>query len=61
MGSEYELTAHDEILVHLYSRPKGRRDRDADIEVARGEGKITLWLTSADYRAWNKPGIELNV
>jgi hypothetical protein len=61
VGSEYELTAGDEVLVHVYGRSMGLEHNDADIEVARSEGRITLWITSADYQAWNKAGVELNV
>jgi hypothetical protein len=57
LGSEHELVRGDELLIHVF----GRSDRveDADVEVASGDGRITIWITSARYRVWNKAGAEL--
>jgi hypothetical protein len=51
------LVSGDELLIYVF----GRSDRaeDADVEVARGDGRITIWITSAQYRVWNKVGAEL--
>jgi len=57
LATEHELVSGDELLIHVF----GRSDRaeDADVEVARGDGRITIWITSAQYRVWNKVGAEL--
>ena len=58
VGSEYELSAEDEVLVHVYER--SNRPEDADVEVIHAPGMIQLWLPDT-YRAWNKAGAELSV
>jgi len=57
LGTEHELVSGDELLIHVF----GRSDRveDADVEVARGDRRITIWITPAQYRVWNKAGAEL--
>jgi hypothetical protein len=58
VGSEYELSANGEVLVHVYERSS--RPEDADVEVTHEPGTIQLWLPDK-YRAWNKTGVELRV
>jgi hypothetical protein len=57
MGSGYDLSADDEVVVHVY----GRAGPDAvDVEVMHEPETILLWL-GGEYRAWNKAGAELSV
>jgi protein involved in polysaccharide export with SLBB domain len=56
VGSEYELVAGDALLIHVYGR--STREEDADVEVIRSDGRLTLWIASTDYRVWDKAGTE---
>jgi hypothetical protein len=55
-GTGYDLSAGDEVLVHVY----GVGDDHADVEVMHELGTILLFLPF-EYRAWNKAGVELRV
>ena len=55
MGTEYDLTVRDHVLVHVY----GHAD-ESDIDVMHEPGAIFLFIPS-EYRAWNKAGTELRV
>jgi hypothetical protein len=59
VGSEYVLTADDEVLIHLF-RPSDR-DENQDVEIVSQPGRIQFWTAGDDYRAWNKAGDELSV
>lgn len=59
MGSEYALSAEDEVLVHVFGR--STRPEDADVEVTQERDTILLWLPTTKVRAWNKAGTELRV
>jgi hypothetical protein len=58
LGTWYDLSDDDEVLVHGYGR--STRSEDADVEVIHTAEKVELWL-AVEYRAWNKAGIELPV
>ena len=56
MGTGYDLSGGDEVLVHVY----GAGDDHADVHVMHELATILLFLPF-EYRAWNKAGVELSV
>jgi hypothetical protein len=53
IGSDYELTPEDAVLIHVYGR--ATRPEDADVEVHHGVDSMSVWLPD-EYCAWNKAG-----
>jgi hypothetical protein len=58
-GGEYDLPAGRHLIVHIYGRSVGPDDKEADVEIERTPGRLTLWIASADYRIWDDAGTEI--
>jgi hypothetical protein len=53
---EYIRALADEVLVHV--KGLSTRPEDADVEIERSPGTITLWLSN-EFSAWSKAGKQL--
>jgi hypothetical protein len=58
-GGEYDLALGHPLIVHVYGRSLGPKNKDCDVEIERTPGRLILWIGSDDYRIWDDAGTEV--